>query len=75
MLGKFADRDRGEFGAEKDDFRGKIGWISWMESEETWGNASSTRNQANPWIKINKTSSNQQITKKIGAILGGDFRI
>ena len=43
-------------------------------AKETWGNARSTRNQANPWIKINKTSSNQQITKKIGAIFGGDFR-
>ena len=37
-----------------------------MESGETWGNARSTRNQANPWIKINKTSSNQQITKNWG---------
>ena len=45
-----------------------------MESGETWGNARSTRNQANPWIKINKTSSYQQITKKIGAIFGRDFR-
>ena len=62
----FADRDRGEFGAEMDDFGGEIGWISWMESGETWGDARSTRNQANPWIKSNKTSSNQQITKKIG---------
>ena len=46
-----------------------------MKSGETWGDARSTRNQANPWIKINKTSSNQQITKKIGAIFGGDFEI
>jgi hypothetical protein len=46
-----------------------------MESGETWGDARSTRNQANPWIKINKTSSNQQITKKIGmAIFVGNFR-
>ena len=52
------------FGAEIDDFGRKIGEISWMESGETWGDARSTRNQANPWIKINKTSSNQQITKK-----------
>ena len=55
-----------DFGAEIDDFGGKIAEISWMESGETWGDARSTRNQENPWIKINKTSSNQQITKKIG---------
>ena len=53
-----------DFGAEMEDFKVKIGEISWMESGETWGSARSTRNQANPWIKINKTSSNQQITKK-----------
>ena len=46
-----------------------------MEDGETWGDARSTRNQANPWIKINKTFLNQQITKKIGAIFGGVFRI
>ena len=62
------------FCAEMDDFRGKIEEISWMEGGETWGDARSTRNQANPRIKINKTSSYQQITKKIGAIFGGDFR-
>ena len=28
------------------------------------GKGRSTWNQANPWIKSNKTSSNQQITKK-----------
>ena len=60
------------FGAEIDDFGGKIVEISWMEGGETWGDARSTRNQANPWIKINKTSSQQQITKKIGVIFGGD---
>ena len=58
-----------DLGAEIDDFKVKIGEISWMEDGETWGNARSTRNQANPWIKINKTSSNQQITKKIGLFL------
>ena len=62
-----------DFGAEIDDFGGKIGEISWMESGETWGNARSTRNQANPWIKINKTSSNQQITKKIGGYFWWGF--
>ena len=46
-----------------------------MESEENWGDARSTRSQSNPWIKSNKTSSNQQITKKIGAIFVGNFRI
>ena len=67
--------DELDFGVEIDDFGGKIANNSWMESGETWGDARSTRNQANPWIKINKTSSNQQITKKIGAIFCGDFRI
>ena len=57
-----------DFGAEIDDFGGKIGEISWMESGETWVKDRSTSNHANPWIKINKTSSNLQITKKIGAI-------
>ena len=62
-------------GAEIDDFGGKIGEISWMESGETWGNARSTLNQANPWMKINKTSSNQQITKKLGLLWVGIFEI
>ena len=53
-----------DFGAEIDDFGGKIGEISWMESGETWGDARSTRNQANPWIKINKTSSKPTNHKK-----------
>ena len=61
------------FWAEMGDFRGKFEEISWMEGGGTWGNARSTRNQANPWIKINKTSSNQQITKNFGAILVGIF--
>ena len=63
------------FLAEFGDFGVKIEEISWMESGETWGNARSTRNQANSWIKINKTAPNQQITKTIGAIFGGDLRI
>ena len=44
-----------------------------MKDGETWGNARSTRNQANPWIKSNKTSSKQQITKKMGLFLVGIF--
>jgi hypothetical protein len=40
------------------------------------GNARATRNQANPWIKFNKISSNSQITKKFGmAIFVGIFEI
>ena len=31
-----------DFGAEIDDFEGKIAEISWMESMETWGDARST---------------------------------
>ena len=60
-------------GAEIDDFGGKIGEISWMESGENWGKARSTSNKANPRIKFNKTSSNQQITKKLGAIFWWGF--
>ena len=62
-----------QFWAEFGDFGVKIDEISWMESGENWGNARSTRNQANPWIKINKTSSNKQITKKIGGYFWWGF--
>ena len=63
-------------GAEIDDFKGKIGEISWMESGENWGKARSTSNKANPRIKFNKTSSHQQITKKIGGYFWvGIFKI
>jgi hypothetical protein len=62
------------FWAEMDDFRGKIEEISWMEGGETWGDARSTRNQANPWIKINKTSSKPtNHKKKLGLFLVGIF--
>ena len=44
------------FGAEMDDFGGKIAEISRMESGETCGEARSTQGKANPRIKINKTS-------------------
>ena len=70
------DRDldfQTRFGAEIDDFKGKIGEISWMESGETWGKARSTQDTMNPRIKINKTSSNQQITKTIGGYFCGKF--
>jgi len=30
-------------------------------------------NNTNPWTKSNKISTHQQITKKIGAIFGGEF--
>ena len=55
------------------DFGVKIDEISWMEMVEMTGEARSTRGKENPWIKSNKTSSHQQITKKFGAIFGGDF--
>ena len=64
---------RTRFWAEFGDFGVKIDEISWMKDGETWGNARSTRNQANPWIKINKTSSNQQIKKNWGLFLVGIF--
>ena len=67
-------RSWARFWTEFGDFGLKIDKISWMKDGETWGNARSTRNQANPWIKINKTSSNQQITqKKLGLFLVGIF--
>ena len=59
------------FWAENGDFGVKIDAISWMEDGETWGDARSTRKQANPWIKINKTSSNKQITKNWGYFCWG----
>ena len=31
-----------DFGAEIDDFGGKIGEVSWMESGKTWGDSRST---------------------------------
>jgi hypothetical protein len=53
-------------------FVGFRGWTWWR----SWGKARSTCNTSNPWIKINKTSSNQQITKKIGmALFVGIFEI
>ena len=58
-----------------DDSKCKIGEISWMESGETWGKDRSTQDTTNPWIKINKISSHQQITKKLGLFLVGIFKI
>ena len=58
-----------------DDSKGKLGENSWMESGETWGKDRSTQDTTNPWIKINKTSSNEQITKKLGAIFVVIFEI
>ena len=60
------------FGAEIDDFGAKLG--DFVDGKwRNLGNARSTQNQANPWIKINKTSSNQQITKKIGGYFWWGF--
>ena len=56
------------FGAK---FRRFCGW----KLEKRWGKARYSCYTKNPRIKSNKTSSNQQITKKIGAIFGGDFEI
>jgi hypothetical protein len=68
-------RSRAQFWAEIEDFGVKIEEISWMESGKTFGEARSTLNIANPWIKFNKTSSNQQITKKWGLFLVGIFEL
>ena len=38
------------------------------------GKARSTRGNTNPRVKSNKTSTHQQITKKIGAIFVGNFQ-
>ena len=47
-----------------------------MEGGETCGEAKSTCYTRNPWIKSNKTSSHQQITKKVlGLFLVGIFEI
>ena len=43
--------------------------------EKKGGEARSTSHTQNSRIKSNKTSTHQQITKKIGAIFGGDFWI
>ena len=45
------------------------GWKLW----ERWGKARSTRCKADPWIKSNKTSSHQQITKKLGGYFWWGF--
>jgi hypothetical protein len=60
----------------KENFWGKTRGISWMELGKKLGEARSTCNTSNPCIKFNKTSSHQQITKKIGtAIFVGIFKI
>ena len=43
--------------------------------EKKGGEARSTSHTQNSRIKTNKISTHEQITKKIGAIFGGDFRI
>ena len=50
-------------------FRGICGW----KLEENGWEARSTQNKANPQIQTNKISTHQQITKKFGAIFGGEF--
>ena len=43
-----------DFGAEIDDFKGKIGEISWMESGENWGKRRSTSKKENGGMKLKK---------------------
>ena len=62
-------RDELENGEKFEDFV-DFGWISRVK---WWGKARSTCNTTNSRIKINKTSSYQQITKKIRASFGGEF--
>ena len=47
--------------------------IWWMEKGGRVGKARSTRRNTNPWTKSNKISTHEQITKKIGAIFGGEL--
>lgn len=66
-----SEDDRDEHRVERSNlvkFGGICGW-------EGWGKARSTQHKANPRIQTNKISTHQQITKKIGAILVGNFRI
>ena len=58
-------------GDEHDELHGKncnsgakFGRNGGWKSRERWGKSRSTRCKADPWIKSNKTSSHQQITKK-----------
>ena len=68
-------------GDEHDELHGKNCYsgakfrqIGGWKSRERWWKSRSTRCKADPWIKSNKTSSHQQITKKIfWAIFGGEF--
>ena len=66
-------------GDERDEHRvgrlnpGEIRRNLWMEIGGKGWEARSTQNKANPRIQTNKISTHQQITKKIGAIFGGEF--
>ena len=55
--------------------RAKVGRFCGWKLGKRWGKARYTCNTRNPRIKSNKTSSHKQITKKIGAILWGNFRV
>ena len=59
--------------AWRGQIRAKIrGICGWKLGVNGW-EARSTQNKANPRIQTNKISTHQQITKKIGAIFGGEF--
>ena len=58
-------------GQTRAKFRGICGW---KLGENGW-EARSTQNKANPRIQTNKISTHQQITKKLGLFLVGNFRI
>ena len=68
-----------DFGAEIDDFGVEEDVEVEIERIGGWkrvgrvGKARSTCSNSNPWTKSNKISTHQQITKKIGAIFGGEF--
>ena len=51
----------------------EIEWFGGWKRVGRVGKARSTRNNTNPWTKSNKISTHKQITKKFGAIFGGEF--
>ena len=63
------------FWVESGNFGVKIEKISSMKSGETWGNARSTRNQANPWTKSTKHHHTNKSQKNLRLFLVGIFEI
>ena len=75
VLGENRARDEQHDFGEEEDGDVEIERICGWKRVGRVGKARSTRGNTNPWIKSNKISTHQQITKEFGAIFGGDFRI